>query len=261
MSFTEQEVGSLPSATPARPQFGGSALILSITGIVLLSIIGSPAGLAVGIVLLFINGRRYRMVGIIGTALSATIMVTTIAYFAIIFGAVVHNAAPPVATAAPAATVSVPQQPTPAVVPPTPDALPTNPVETGPIQPVASTPEGTIRAIEAYRIRAYETSDPTLLAYYFAVGTNPLNDATNRATAIRVKRVKIEHLVGRLSESVTKVEIVSATPTKMVANVTVRETIDGSISNSPLINTNYRFIGRTYAVIGGRWLEIIPFNN
>ena len=95
MSFTEQEVGRVPSATPARPPFGGSALILSIIGIVLLSIIGSPAGLAVGIVLLFINGRRYRMVGIIGTALSATIMVTTIAYFAIIFGAVAHNAAAP----------------------------------------------------------------------------------------------------------------------------------------------------------------------
>lgn len=161
----------------------------------------------------------------------------------------------------PAAPSAQPSQAAPSVPVQAPDALPTNPVETGPIQPQAATPEGTIRAIEAYRIRAYETSDPTLLAYYFAVGTNPLNDATNRATAIRVKRVKIEHLVGRLSESVTKVEIVSATQTKIVANVTVRETIDGAISNSPLINTNYRFIGRTYAVIGGRWLETIPFNN
>ena len=254
MSFTEQEVGQVPSDTPAQPPFGGSALILSIIGIVLLSMIGSPAGLIVGIVLLFINGRRYRMVGIIGTALSATILATTIAYFAIIFSAVAHNVAAPVATAAPAATVSVPQQPTPAVVVPTPDALPTNPVETGPIQPVASTPEGTIRAIEAYRIKAFETGDPSLLAFYFAIGNNPGNDQLYLLDVRDITQINAKHLVGRVSLSVTKIEMVSVTATKMIANVTVHDVINGRVVDDATYNW------RTYLAVNGRWLEAAALN-
>ena len=250
MSLTEHEVGQVPSETPVQPPFGGSALILSIIGIVLLSMIGSPVGLAVGIVLLFINGHRYRMVGIIGTALSATIMVTTIAYFAIIFGLVAHTAAAPVAATAPVATVSVPQPTTPAVVVPAPDALPTNPVETGPIQPVASTPEGTIRAVEAYRIQAFMTGDPAPLANYFAVSNNAGNDRLYRDSIERVNSVKPGGFIGHISLAVTKIVMVSATPTKIVANVTVYETANGKVID----NSTYNW--RTYEVMNGRWLEI-----
>ena len=247
MSLTEHEVGHVPSATPAQPPFGGSALILSIIGIVLLSMMGSPVGLAVGIVLLFINGHRYRIVGIVGTALSGTILVTTIAYFAIIFGVVAHTAAAPVATTAPVATVSAPQPTTPAVVLPAPDALPTNPVETGPIQPVASTPEGTIRAVEAYRNQAYQTGDTAPLAYYFALGVSPKADLLYRLEAARVNTIKPDHLVGQASESVTKVEMISATPSMMVAHVTIKETVSGVVKTT----ITFRSV---YVVVGGRWL-------
>ena len=122
-------------------------------------------------------------------------------------------------------------------------------VTAGPIEPVASTPEGTIRAVEAYRIQAFMTGDPAPLANYFAVGNNAGNDRLYRQAIERVNSVRPGHFIGHMSLAVTKVVMVSVTPTKMVANVTVYETANGKVID------NFTYNWRTYVVVNGRWLE------
>lgn len=132
-----------------------------------------------------------------------------------------------------------------------PAAAPVVPV--GPIEPVASSPEGTIRAIEAYRIKAYATGDPAPLVNYYAVGNNQQNDILYQVEIDRVNSLKTDNLVGHASVEVTKVEIVSATSAKMVANVTIKEAIDGRVTNTQTYHE------RVYIVVGNRWLESNSF--
>ena len=241
MSLTEHEVGQVPSATPARPPFGGSALILSIIGIVLLSMMGSPVGLAIGIVLLFINGHRYRMVGIIGTALSGTILVTTIAYFAIMFGVVAHNGAAPVATAAPASTVSVPQQTTPTVVVPAPAPTVTPDTSGLAVQPLSSSASDLIAKVEAYRSQAFLTGDMKPLDNYYPSHQN-----------VGWQHDYDEIVTGKTSgdiSTITNIKLISVSNAKIVADVTIKDVgvVNGKTTTDVFIENN------TYEVVNGRW--------
>ena len=240
MSLTEHEVGQVPSETPVQPPFGGSALILSIIGIVLLSMIGSPVGLAVGIVLLFINGHRYRMVGIVGTALSGTILVTTIAYFAIIFGVVAHTAAP-VAATAPVATISVPQEPTPAIVVPAPEPTVTPDTSGLANQPISSSASGLIAKVEAYRFQAFLTGDMKPLDNYYSSHQN--TRWQHDYDAIVTGKTSGEIV------TITNIKLISVSDAKIVADVTIKDVgvFNGKTTTGVFTETN------VYEVVNGRW--------
>ena len=261
MSTTHNEVGPVPSeidpATPATPvspaPFKGSRKAWAIVGIVALSFPPLwPIGLVVGIVLLFVANRRFRTVGIVGVSVGTVSMaITGMFYFLLLHIVPMQlNSATSVVPVVPVTTASAPQQTTPPAVDPIPSISATNPVATGPVQPIAATPEDTIRAVEAYRIQAFMKADPSLLAYYFALGRNPGNDRLYVKTAERINKIKPEHLLGHLALSIPKIVMVKFTPTRMVANVTVHDTVDGVVYDGSTYNW------RVYEVVHGRWLEI-----
>ena len=123
MSFTEHEMGPVPSetdpATPTQPvapvPFKGAHKVWAIIGIIALSLTFWPIGLVLGIVLLFVSGRRYHTVGIVGTAVSAVSMAITGMFYFLLLHVVpmaLNSAATSVAPVAPETTVSA--QPSPA---------------------------------------------------------------------------------------------------------------------------------------------------
>lgn len=118
----------------------------------------------------------------------------------------------------------------------------------GPVQPQGDTPEEIIRAVEEYRIQAFATGNSALLTKYFAVGNNKENDQLYQHTVNKVNLVIPENKVGHVKMSVTKIVIVSATPVKIVANVSVHDAIDGTVIE------DFTYNWRVYEVVNARWL-------
>jgi len=108
MSFAEHEVGSVPSSTnPVTPTQPVAHKVWAIVGIIALSLTFWPIGLALGITLLFVSERRYRTVGIVGTAVSAVAMaITGMFYFLLLNVVPMALNSVSVAPVAPAATGS-----------------------------------------------------------------------------------------------------------------------------------------------------------
>jgi hypothetical protein len=109
MSFTEHEVGSVPSSTnPVTPTQPVAHKVWAIVGIIALSLTFWPIGLALGIILLFVSGRRYRTVGIVGISVGAVSMAITGMFYFLLLNVVpmALNSATSVAPIAPVATAT-----------------------------------------------------------------------------------------------------------------------------------------------------------
>lgn len=237
MSTTQHKVGPVPSetdpVTPVLPlapaPFTGARKVWAIIGIVALSFPFWPIGLSLGVVLLFVSGRRYRTVGIVGTAVSAASMVATALFYVVLLNALptALNTASSVAPVVPDTTVSVPQQPT-----------------TGSIQPVASTPEELIKRIETYRFQAFWQGDLSLLDSYYPNH----NDGGWRHDRDVIVAGKV---TGNVYNTITGIKLISVTDTKIVAQVTLKttQTIDGKTST---YLDSYPY-PNTYGLINGRW--------
>jgi hypothetical protein len=142
----------------------------------------------------------------------------------------------------PAAPSAQPSQAAPSAPVQGPEAVATNPAATGPIQPVASSTKELIGKIEAYRSEAFLTSDLSTLDKYYPsrqdVGWQHDNIViTSGKTA------------GFISSTITGINLVSVSDTKIVANVTFADTYTVNGERKTFVRTD----PNTYEVINGRW--------
>lgn len=106
-------------------------------------------------------------------------------------------------------------------------------------QPVAPTPEATIRAVEAYAVKAYATGDLSAMDNYFASRQDPLYKNA-------YDYIVTQNQVGKDSWTITSLDLLSVTANKMVALITVQHTYN---QQDPQSGTSKS----TYSVIHGRW--------
>lgn len=106
-------------------------------------------------------------------------------------------------------------------------------------QPVAPSPEATIRAVEAYADKAYATGDLSAMDNYFASRHDPLYKNA-------YDFIVTQNQVGESSSMITGLDLLSVTANKMVALITYRTTKN---HQSPQLDSSKN----TYSVIEGRW--------
>jgi len=144
----------------------------------------------------------------------------------------------------PAAPGVEPSQAAPSVAVQAPEPVATNPVETGQVQPVASTPQELIKRIETYRFQAFWQGNLSLLDSYYP--------SHNNTTWLHDRNViAAGKVTGNIYNTITAIKLISVTDTKIVAQVTLKttQTIDGKTSTS-LDNYPYP---NTYELINMRW--------
>jgi len=106
-------------------------------------------------------------------------------------------------------------------------------------QPVAPSPEATIRAVEAYGVKAFATGDLSAMDNYFASRQDPLYKNA-------YDFIVTQNKVGESSSMITGLDLLSVTANKMVALIRYQTTEN---HQSPRLWA-YK---NTYSVIDGRW--------
>lgn len=251
MSFTEHEMGSVPSETdPTTPTstqppapFKGAHKIWAIIGIIVLGLTFWPIALVLGFILRSVNERRYRTVGIVGISVGFVSMAITGMFYFLLLNVVpmaLNNAA--VAPIVPDTTVSATQEPAPSVAVPAPAPTVTPDTSGLAVQPLASSASDLVAKIESYRDDAFRTGDMTLLDKYYP-------SHQNTRWQHDYAEIVTDKTASDVLSTIVDIKLLSVTSTKVVSDVTIktRYTVNGTTKTEVYTSHN------TYEVVSGRW--------